>query len=138
MIQGPATYDVIVAENTFGDILSDEASVLAASMGLLPSASLAGVPVAGQRSGGLYEPIHGTAPDIAGKGIANPTGSILSVALMVRYSLGLTEEAAAIELAVDKVLEQGVRTADTVTLGDQQVSTIEMGDRIVAAVENGS
>ena len=138
LIQGPATYDVIVAENTFGDILSDEASVLAASMGLLPSASLAGVPVAGQRSGGLYEPIHGTAPDIAGKGIANPTGSILSVALMVRYSLGLTEEAAAIELAVDKVLEQGVRTADTVTLGDQQVSTIEMGDRIVAAVENGS
>ncbi|MEC9013454.1 MAG: isocitrate/isopropylmalate family dehydrogenase, partial [Chloroflexota bacterium] len=94
--------------------------------------------VAGQRSGGLYEPIHGTAPDIAGKGIANPTGSILSVALMVRYSLGLTEEAAAIELAVDKVLEQGVRTADTVTLGGQQVSTIEMGDRIVAAVENGS
>ena len=138
LIQGPAAYDVIVAENTFGDILSDEASVLAASMGLLPSASLAGVPVAGQRSSGLYEPIHGTAPDITGQGIANPTGSILSVALMVRYSLGLTEEGAAIERAVDTVLEQGVRTADTVTEGTEQVSTVEMGDRVVAAIERGS
>jgi len=138
LIQRPIDYDVIVAENTFGDILSDEASMLAASMGLLPSASLAGVPVAGMRSGGLYEPIHGTAPDIAGKGIANPTGSILSVALMVRYSLGLTEEGAAIELAVDQVLGQNVRTADIVTEGTQQVSTVEMGDRVVAAIEQGS
>jgi 3-isopropylmalate dehydrogenase len=138
LIQAPASYDVIVAENTFGDILSDEASVLAASMGLLPSASLAGVPVAGQRSGGLYEPIHGTAPDIAGKGIANPTGSILSVALMVRYSLGLTEEGAAIERAVDKVLEQNTRTADIATEGTDHVSTVEMGDRIVAAIESGN
>ena len=138
LIQRPASYDVIVAENTFGDILSDEASMLAASMGLLPSASLAGVPVAGQRSGGLYEPIHGTAPDIAGKGIANPTGSILSVALMVRYSLGLTEEAAAIERAVDKVLERNVRTADLVTGGDKYVTTTEMGDLIVAAIESGN
>ncbi|MBR84630.1 MAG: 3-isopropylmalate dehydrogenase [Euryarchaeota archaeon] len=138
LIQRPIDYDVIVAENTFGDILSDEASMLAASMGLLPSASLAGVPVAGMRSGGLYEPIHGTAPDIAGKGIANPTGSILSVALMVRYSLGLTEEGAAIELAVDQVLGQNVRTADIVTEGTQQVSTVEMGGRVVAAIEQGS
>ena len=138
LIQRPIDYDVIVAENTFGDILSDEASMLAASMGLLPSASLAGVPVAGMRSGGLYEPIHGTAPDIAGKGIANPTGSILSVALMVRYSLGLTEEGTAIELAVDQVLGQNVRTADIVTEGTQQVSTVEMGDRVVAAIEQGS
>ncbi len=138
LIQKPTAYDVIVAENTFGDILSDEASMLAASMGLLPSASLAGVPVAGQRSGGLYEPIHGTAPDIAGKGIANPTGSILSVALMVRYSLGLTEEAAAIERAVDQVLEQNARTADLVTGGDKHVTTTEMGDLIVAAIENGN
>ena len=138
LIQRPTSYDVIVAENTFGDILSDEASMLAASMGLLPSASLAGVPVAGQRSGGLYEPIHGTAPDIAGKGIANPTGSILSVALMVRYSLGLTEEAAAIERAVDRVLEQNNRTADLVIGGDKQVSTREMGDLIVAAIESGN
>jgi 3-isopropylmalate dehydrogenase len=138
IIQRPASFDVMVSENTFGDILSDEASVLAASLGLLPSASLAGVPVAGQRSAGLYEPIHGTAPDIAGKGIANPTGSILSVALMVRYSLGLTEEGAAIERAVDKVLEQNVRTADIVTEGTERVSTVEMGDRIVAAIESGN
>ena len=138
IIQRPASFDVMVSENTFGDILSDEASVLAASMGLLPSASLAGVPVAGQRSVGLYEPIHGTAPDIAGKGIANPTGSILSVALMVRYSLGLTEEGAAIERAVDTVLEQNVRTADIVTEGTERVSTVEMGDRIVAAIETGN
>ena len=138
IIQRPASFDVIVSENTFGDILSDEASVLAASMGMLPSASLAGVPVAGQRSGGLYEPIHGTAPDIAGQGIANPTGSILSVALMVRYSLGLTEEGAAIERAVDKVLEQNARTADIAAEGAEYVSTVEMGDRIIAAIETGS
>jgi len=137
LIQRPASFDVIVSENTFGDILSDEASVLAASLGLLPSASLAGVPVAGQRSGGLYEPIHGTAPDIAGKGIANPTGSILSVALMVRYSLGLTEEGAAIERAVDKVLEQNARTADIATEGTEPVSTVEMGNLIIAAIESG-
>ncbi len=137
LIQRPASFDVIVSENTFGDILSDEASVLAASLGLLPSASLAGVPVAGQRSVGLYEPIHGTAPDIAGKGIANPTGSILSVALMVRYSLGLTEEGAAIERAVDKVLEQNARTADIATEGTEPVSTVKMGDLIIAAIEGG-
>ena len=95
------------------------------------------MPVAGQRSGGLYEPIHGTAPDIAGKGIANPTGSILSVALMVRYSLGLTEEGAAIERAVEEVLEQNIRTADIVTDGMQQVSTVEMSARVVAAIERG-
>ena len=100
LISQPSRFDVIVAENTFGDILTDEASVLAASMGLLPSASLAGVPVDGQPSVGMYEPIHGTAPDIAGRGIANPIGSILSMAMMLRYSLGLTEEAAAVELAV--------------------------------------
>ena len=92
----------------------------------------------GQRSGGLYEPIHGTAPDIAGKGIANPTGSILSVALMVRYSLGLTEEGAAIERAVDKVLEQNARTADIATDGTARVSTVEMGELIVAAIESGN
>jgi 3-isopropylmalate dehydrogenase len=138
LIQKPTSYDVIVAENTFGDILSDEASMLAASMGLLPSASLAGVPIAGQRSGGLYEPIHGTAPDIAGKGIANPAGSILSVALLIRYSLGLTEEGAAIERAVDKALESNVRTADLVTAGNAYVSTTEMGDLIVAAIETGN
>ena len=112
LISQPSRYDVIVAENTFGDILTDEASVLAASMGLLPSASLAEVPVEGQPSVGMYEPIHGTAPDIAGRGIANPIGSILSMAMMLRYSLGLTEEAAAVERAVETTLEGGLRTAD--------------------------
>jgi 3-isopropylmalate dehydrogenase len=135
LIQRPSRFDVIVSENTFGDILTDEAAVLAASMGLLPSASLSDVPVAGRRTPGFYEPIHGTAPDIAGQGIANPTGSILSVALMLRYSLGLTEEAASIERAVEQVLDSGARTADIFASGTQQVSTVEMGDRVVSALE---
>ena len=104
-------------------------------MGLLPSASLAGVPVAGRRTSGFYEPIHGTAPDIAGQGIANPIGSILSVALMLRYSLGLTEEAASIERAVEQVLDSGAGTPDIFAVGAQQVSTTEMGDRVVSALE---
>ncbi len=135
LIQRPARFDVIVAENTFGDILTDEASVLAASMGLLPSASLAEVPQSGRKSPGLYEPIHGTAPDIAGQGIANPIASVLSVAMMVRYSLGLTEEAASIERAVDEVLAQGHRTADIAASGTAGVGSAEMGDLIVAALE---
>jgi 3-isopropylmalate dehydrogenase len=134
LVQRPSRFDVIVAENTFGDILTDEAAVLAASMGLLPSASLSDVPVAGRRMPGFYEPIHGTAPDIAGKGIANPVGSILSVALMLRYSLGLTEEAASIERAVEQVLDSGYRTPDIAAPGTQKVSTTEMGDRIVGAL----
>ena len=136
LIQRPASFDVIVAENTFGDILSDEASVLAASMGLLPSASLSRVPRpgGGQRTPGLYEPIHGTAPDIAGRGIANPIGSILSVALMLRYSLGLAVEAAGVEQAVDLVLADNYRTADIAAPGSTPVSTVEMGDRIVGAL----
>ena len=150
LIQRPSRFDVIVAENTFGDILTDEASVLAASMGVLPSASLSGLPLsfppqggrqggaAGRRSKGMYEPIHGTAPDIAGQGIANPIGSILSVAMMVRYSLGLTEEAAAVERAVEQVLGQNVRTADISVAGAESVGTVEMGDRIVAAIETGA
>ena len=134
LIQRPASFDVIVSENTFGDILTDEAAVLAASMGLLPSASLSDVPVAGKRTLGFYEPIHGTAPDIAGKGIANPIGSILSVALMLRYSLGLTEEAASVERAVEQVLDTGYRTLDIASEDTQQVSTTEMGEKIVAAL----
>jgi 3-isopropylmalate dehydrogenase len=130
----PASYDVIVAENTFGDILTDEAAILAASMGLLPSASLSGVPQDGARTPGFYEPIHGTAPDIAGQGIANPCGSILSAAMMLRYSLGLTEEAAAIERAVQTVLEQGYRTADIATAGDTATATAQMGDLIANAI----
>jgi 3-isopropylmalate dehydrogenase len=106
-------------------------------MGLLPSASLAEVPVAGRRTRGFYEPIHGTAPDIAGRGIANPIGSILSVGLLLRYSLGLTEEAASVERAVAQALEQGYRTADIATPGSTRVGTGEMADRVVAALERG-
>ena len=135
LIQRPARFDVIVAENTFGDILTDEASMLAASMGLLPSASLTEVPVVGRRTPGLYEPIHGTAPDIAGQGIANPIASVLSVAMMLRYSLGLTEEAASVERAVEQVLAGQYRTADIAAPGTVPVSTGEMGDRITAALE---
>ncbi|MSQ16419.1 MAG: 3-isopropylmalate dehydrogenase [Dehalococcoidia bacterium] len=134
LVQRPARFDVIVTENTFGDILTDEAAVLAASMGLLPSASLPDVPVPGQTVRGFYEPIHGTAPDIAGKGIANPVGAILSAALLLRYSLGLTEEAASVERAVDQVLSQGCRTPDIATPGGTKVGTKEMGDRIAAAL----
>jgi 3-isopropylmalate dehydrogenase len=104
-------------------------------MGVLPSASLASVPVAGQPSKGMYEPIRGTAPDIAGQGIANPIGSILSMALMVRYSLGLTEEAAAVELAVEQALSENHRTADIAAAGSNVIGTVEMGDRIVAALQ---
>ncbi len=136
IIQQPSKFDVIVAENTFGDILTDEASVLAASMGLLPSASLSDVPVAGRRTPGFYEPIHGSAPDIAGQGIANPLGSILSVAMMARYSFGLTEEAAAVEKAVDRVLSEHVRTADIAASGESSVGTVAMADKVLAALES--
>ena len=136
LIQRPAEFDVIVAENTFGDILSDETSVLAGSMGLLPSASLSGVPMPGRRTSGFYEPIHGTAPDIAGRDIANPIGSILSVALLLRYSLGLTEEAIGVEKAVDEVLSAGHRTVDVASTGASSVGTQELGQRITGALES--
>lgn len=128
LIQQPRRFDVIVTGNLFGDVLTDEASVLAGSMGLLPSASL------GDGGPGLYEPVHGSAPDIAGRGIANPIGVILSAAMMCRESLGWPEAAAAIESAVDRVIEDGARTADLVGEGDTTVSTAEMGDRIADAV----
>ncbi len=134
LIQRPSRFDVIVAENTFGDILSDEAAVLAASMGLLPSASLAEIPMEGRRARGLYEPIHGTAPDIAGQGIANPIAAILSVALMLRYSLALTEEAAVVEQAVERALDDGLRTPDIAAQPDGAATTTEMGDRIASAL----
>ena len=136
LIQRPVEFDVIVAENTFGDILSDETSVLAGSMGLLPSASLSGVPMPGRRTSGFYEPIHGTAPDIAGRDIANPIGSILSVALLLRYSLGLTEEAVGVEKAVDDVLSAGNRTVDISNVGASSVGTQELGKRITDALES--
>ena len=121
LITGPASMDVVVTENMFGDILTDEASVLAGSMGMLPSASLSETGV------GLYEPIHGSAPDIAGQGIANPVGTILSTALMLRYSLKLEEEALAIERAVDQAITDGARTAD---LGGK-LTTRQMTDEII-------
>jgi len=106
LLTRPAAYDVIVTENLFGDILTDEAAALAGSLGLLPSASL------GEGTRGLYEPIHGSAPDIAGRGVANPLGAILSAAMLLRHSLGLENEAAAIEQAVDRVIDAGVLTRD--------------------------
>jgi 3-isopropylmalate dehydrogenase len=121
LITAPASMDVVVTENMFGDILTDEASVLAGSMGMLPSASLSEAGV------GLYEPIHGSAPDIAGKGIANPIGTILSAALLLRYSLKLEEEAAFIEKAVDQTITAGARTAD---LGGK-LTTRQMADEII-------
>src|SRR5688500_7935458 len=107
LIRRPADFDVIVTENMFGDILTDEASMLAGSMGLLPSASLGAPRAAGQTQPGLYEPIHGSAPDIAGQGIANPLGTILSAAMLLRHSLGLEDEARAVEAAVERVLDAG-------------------------------
>lgn len=121
LITGPAWIDVMVTENMFGDILTDEASVLAGSMGMLPSASL------GEGKVGLYEPIHGSAPDIAGKGIANPIGMILSCAMLLRHSLGLEQEAATIEKAVDETITAGMRTAD---LGGK-LTTRQMADAII-------
>jgi 3-isopropylmalate dehydrogenase len=126
LVTAARSFDVIVTENMFGDILTDEAAVLAGSLGVLPSASL------GEGKRGLYEPIHGSAPDIAGKGIANPIGTILSAAMLLRHSLGWTAEAEAIEKAVSDVISTGARTAD-MGAGGQALSTTEMTDRICAA-----
>ena len=134
LIRKPSTYDVIVAENLFGDILTDEASMLAGSMGMLPSASLGDRLNSHGHALGLYEPIHGSAPDIAGKGIANPLATILSVAMLLRHSLGLEREAQAIEAAVDAVLDQGVRTGDIADTGNEVVGTVVMGDLVAARV----
>jgi 3-isopropylmalate dehydrogenase len=128
LITRPASFDVIVASNMFGDILSDEASVLAGSLGMLPSASL------GATSIGLYEPVHGSAPDIAGQGKANPTGAILSAAMMLRYSLKLEAEAAAVEQAVERVLADGARTADIAPRGGAYISTGEYAAAVCAAL----
>ena len=134
LIQNPKYFDVMVTENTFGDILTDEASMLAGSMGMLPSASLAGVPQEGVRIFGMYEPIHGSAPRRAGLNMANPIATILSVAMMLRYSLGLTKEAQTIEAAVEEVLNEGYRTYDIMSEGKTKVGTKEMGDLIAEKV----
>ena len=128
LIRRPRDIDVAVTENMFGDILTDEASMLCGSLGLLPSASL------GDGSRGLYEPIHGSAPDIAGQGIANPYGAILSVALLLRHSLKLDEEARAVELAVHRAIGDGVRTADIAAPNQRPASTQEAGAAVLAAL----
>ena len=134
LIRRPSDFDVIATENMFGDILSDEASMLAGSMGMLPSASLADTVTAAGGKFGLYEPIHGSAPDIADQGIANPLATILSVAMMLRTSLDLPEEANAVEAAVEAVLAAGHRTADLARPGEETVNTAAMGDLVVAAI----
>jgi 3-isopropylmalate dehydrogenase len=128
LVRNPKQFDVIVTGNMFGDILSDEASMLTGSIGMLPSASL------DANSKGLYEPIHGSAPDIAGKGIANPLATILSSAMMLRYTFNLDEWAYRIEAAVKNVLAQGLRTADIHEAGTRKLSTSEMGDAVVKAL----
>ncbi|PYN07359.1 MAG: 3-isopropylmalate dehydrogenase [Candidatus Rokuibacteriota bacterium] len=134
LVQKPTHFDTIVTENTFGDILSDEAAILAGSMGMLPSASL-GPAAAGGRNVGLYEPVHGTAPDIAGKGIANPLAAILSAGMLLRYSLNMTEAAGWVDAAVQRVLEQGRRTGDIARPGEKVLGTREMGDHVVRELE---
>lgn len=128
LISRPRDFDVVVTSNMFGDILTDEGSMLPGSLGLLPSASL------GEDGPGLYEPIHGSAPDIAGKGIANPLATILAAAMMLRHSVGLEEEATRIETAVETVLNAGARTKD-IAAGGPSLSTIEMGDRVLAELK---
>jgi len=128
LVRAPKQFDVIVTGNIFGDILSDEASMLTGSIGMLPSASL------DCNNKGMYEPSHGSAPDIAGKDIANPLATILSAAMMLRYTFNHEEGASRIEAAVKKVLAQGLRTADIYTEGTKKVSCSEMGDAVVAAL----
>ena len=128
LVRNPGQFDVIITENMFGDILSDEASMTTGSIGMLPSSSL------GSTKLGMYEPIHGSAPDIAGRDIANPLGTILSGALLLRHSLGLEQEAAAIERAVSQVLDEGYRTGDIFAAGCTKVGCTQMGDLVAERV----
>lgn len=128
LVRNPSQFDVIVTENLFGDILSDEASMITGSIGMMASASL------GEGTRGMYEPIHGSAPDIAGQNIANPIGTILSAAMMLRYSFNLPEEASCIESAVDRVLNAGIRTGDIWSEGTAKVTCSGMGDAILAQI----
>ena len=128
LVRDPKQFDVLVTSNIFGDILSDEASQIAGSIGMLASASL------GEGTRGLYEPIHGSAPDIAGQNVANPLATILSVAMMLRYSFDEIEAADAIEAAVETVLENGLRTPDIYTEGTEKIGTEAMGDAVAAAL----
>ena len=128
LVKDPKQFDVILTENMFGDILSDEASMVTGSIGMLSSASLR------EDKFGMYEPSHGSAPDIAGKDLANPIATILSAAMMLRYSFDLDKEADAIEMAIEKVLKQGYRTSDIMSEGKTLVGTKEMGNLIVANI----
>jgi 3-isopropylmalate dehydrogenase len=128
LIRNPKQFDVIVTGNMFGDILSDEASMLTGSIGMLPSASL------NAKGYGMYEPIHGSAPDIAGRGVANPLATILSAAMMLRYSLNQPAAADRVEQAVRKVLAQGLRTADIAEAGKPTIGTQAMGDAVLKAL----
>ncbi len=129
LVKDPSQFDVVVTENMFGDILSDEASMITGSIGMIPSSSL------GETTVGMYEPIHGSAPDIAGQNIANPIGTILSAAMMLKYSFDMDAESDAVEAAVDRVLNEGIRTADIYSDGMTKVTCSEMGERVAAAVK---
>jgi 3-isopropylmalate dehydrogenase len=131
LVKAPKQFDVIVTGNMFGDILSDEAAMLTGSIGMLPSASLDAA------NKGLYEPSHGSAPDIAGKDLANPLATLLSVAMMLRHSLDQAEAASRIDAAVREVLAQGLRTVDIGSVGTKQIGTRAMGDAVVAALAHG-
>jgi 3-isopropylmalate dehydrogenase len=133
LVADPRRFDTIVTENTFGDILSDEAAIIAGSMGMLPSASLG--ESRGDRPAGLYEPIHGTAPDIAGQGIANPLAAILSAGLLLRYSLHRPADADRVDNAVESTLGAGLRTKDIHTPGTTLVGTSAMADRVIRELE---
>jgi 3-isopropylmalate dehydrogenase len=134
LLRNPKQFDVIVTDNLFGDILSDEAAMLTGSLGLLPSASLGAKDKNGKiRS--MYEPVHGSAPDIAGKNIANPIATILSLSMALRYSLNLDKEANLLDLAVQNVLDDGLRTKDIMSVGKKEVSTSVMGDAIISKLK---
>jgi 3-isopropylmalate dehydrogenase len=137
LVKNPSRFDVIVTENMFGDILTDEASVLPGSIGLLPSASLSANAESAATRFGLYEPIHGSAPDIAGQGRANPAGTILSAAMLLRWSLGMEEAASAVERAVAETIAAGVRTPDIAASGVEAVSTEEFGGEVARRVRDG-
>ena len=134
LLRNPKQFDVIVTDNLFGDILSDEAAMLTGSLGLLPSASLGAKDKNGNiRS--MYEPVHGSAPDIAGKGLANPIATILSFAMALKYSLNLDKEAETLEKSVQSVLDDGLRTKDILSQGTKEVSTTQMGDAIISKLK---
>ena len=134
LVRNPKQFDVIVTDNLFGDMLSDEAAMLTGSLGLLPSASLGAKDKNGNMRS-LYEPVHGSAPDISGKGIANPIATILSFAMALRYSLDLDNEANILEKAVQDVLDEGLRTKDIISSGMKEVSTSAMGDAIISKLQ---